>query len=139
MQQRGTHMSQETQRNNITKRRVVYQIPGVDAVSIRRDVEYRANDAGVQTMDIYYPPDSKSGARIPAVVFVSGFSDLGFQKVVGCKLKEMESYISWGQLAAASGLVAITYTNREWEVDRLLRRAGKEGIILAGITTRLWN
>ena len=110
-------MSEETQRNDITKRRVVYQIPGVDAVTIRRDVEYRANDAGVLTMDIYYPPDSKSGARIPAVVFVSGFSDLGFQKMLGCKLKEMESYISWGQLTAASGLVAITYTNREPAVD----------------------
>ena len=106
-------MSQETQRNDITKRRVVYKIPGEDAVTIRRDVEYLSNDAGVQTMDIYYPPDSKSGARTPAVVFVSGFSDLGFQKMLGCKLKEMESYISWGQLTAASGLAAITYTNRE--------------------------
>ncbi len=106
-------MSKETQRNDITKRRVVYKIPDADAVTIRRDVEYRANDAGIQTMDMYYPPESKSGARIPAVVFVSGFSDLGFQKMLGCKLKEMESYISWGQLTAASGLVAITYTNRE--------------------------
>src|SRR6266496_5272725 len=110
---KGTYMSKETQRKDITKRRVVYKIPDADAVTIRRDVEYRANDAGIQTMDMYYPPESKSGARIPAVVFVSGFSDLGFQKMLGCKLKEMESYISWGQLTAASGLVAITYTNRE--------------------------
>jgi hypothetical protein len=117
VQKRGTHMSEETQRNDITKKRVVYEIPGVDAVTIRRDVEYRATDASVLTMDIYYPPDSKSGARIPAVVFVSGFSDLGFQKMLGCKLKEMGSYISWGQLAAASGLVAITYTNREPAAD----------------------
>jgi hypothetical protein len=110
-------MSQEAPQNDITKRRVVYEIPGEDAVTIRRDVEYRANDGGVQTMDIYYPPDLKSGARIPAVVFVSGFSDLRFQKMLGCKLKEMGSYISWGQLTAASGLVAITYTNREPAAD----------------------
>ena len=110
-------MSQETQRNDITKRRVVYKIPGQEAVTIRRDVEYRADDTGVQTMDIYYPPDLKSGARIPAVVFVSGFSDLGLQKMLGCKLKEMGSYISWGQLTAASGLAAITYTNREPAAD----------------------
>lgn len=103
-------MSQETQRHDITKKRVVYQIHGMDAVTIRRDVEYRVTDAGVLTMDLYHPPDSKSEARIPAVVFVSGYPDPGFQKMVGCKLKEMESYISWGQLAAASGLVAITYT-----------------------------
>jgi acetyl esterase/lipase len=29
----------------------------------------------------------------------------------------MESYISWGKLAAASGLVAVTYTTREPETD----------------------
>ena len=106
-------MSQNVPQNDITKRRVVYQIPGMDAVPIRRDVEYRATDSGGLTMDIYYPPDRKSGSRIPAVVFVSGYSDLGFQKMLGCKLKDMGSYISWGQLTAASGLVAITYTNTE--------------------------
>lgn len=106
-------MSQETQRHEITKKRVVYQIPGAGAVTIRRDVEYRTTDAATLTMDLYYPPDSKSGARIPAVVFVSGYPDPGIQAMLGCKLKEMGSYISWGRLAAASGLVAITYSARE--------------------------
>ncbi|MCI0387802.1 MAG: alpha/beta hydrolase [Acidobacteria bacterium] len=103
-------MNQETQRHEITNKRVVYQIQGMDAVTIRRDGEYRVTDAGAQTIDLYYPPDSKSGARTPAVVFVGGYPDPGFQKMVGCKLKEMESYISWGQLTAASGLVAGAYT-----------------------------
>jgi dienelactone hydrolase len=90
----------------------------MEAVTIRRDVEYRATDAGVLTMDIYYPPDLQSGSRSPAVVFVSGYPDAGFQKMLGCKLKEMESYISWGQLTAASGLVAITYsTSKEPAAD----------------------
>ncbi len=106
-------MSQEAQQNDITKKRVVYQLPGMESVTIRRDVEYRPTDAGALTMDIYYPPDFQSGARIPAVVFVSGYPDLGFQKMLGCKLKEMESYISWGQLTAASGLVAITYSTSQ--------------------------
>jgi hypothetical protein len=103
-------MSQETQRHEITKKRVVYQAPAERAVTVRRDVEYRVTDAGALTMDIYRPPDSKTEARIPAVVFVNGYPDPGSQKMIGCKLKEMESYISWGQLTAASGLVAITYT-----------------------------
>src|SRR5437868_34700 len=107
------HVSQEAQPNDITKKRVVYQIPGMDAVAIRRDVEYRTTDAGALTMDIYSPPEAKSGTRTPAVVFVSGYSDAGFQKMVGCKLKEMAAYISWGQLAAASGLVAVTYTTSQ--------------------------
>jgi len=103
-------MSQETQEYDMTKKRVVYQHPGVDAVSIRRDVEYRITDKDALTMDIYYPPDSKRGAQIPAVVFVNGYPDPGLQKIVGCKLKDMGSYISWGQLTAASGMLAITYT-----------------------------
>jgi acetyl esterase/lipase len=47
------------------------------------------------------------------VVFVAGYSDVGFEKVFGVKFKNMAMSVSWGQLAAASGLVAIAYTNRE--------------------------
>jgi acetyl esterase/lipase len=68
-------------------------------------------------MDIYYPPEARSGAQVPAVIVVAGYPDPGFEKIVGCKFKEMGSSISWGQLMAASGLVAITYTNREPATD----------------------
>jgi hypothetical protein len=110
---KGVNMSSESQQHDITRTRVVYQIPGMDAVNIRRDIEYKAANPGALTLDLYSPPDAKTGARIPAVVFVSGYSDVGFQKMLGCKLKEMGSYISWGQLTAASGLVAITYSATE--------------------------
>lgn len=125
-------MSKETQQDDVTKRRVVYHISGMGAVTIRRDVEYRATDAGALTMDLYYPPDWKSGARVPAVVFVSGYSDLGFQKMLGCTLKAMRSYISWGQLTAASGLVAITYTTTEPAADihALLQHVRQNGASL---------
>ena len=106
-------MSQEAQRHEITKKRVVYEIPGMDAVRIRRDVEYRVTEAGALTMDLYDPPDAKSESLIPAVVFVGGYPDPGFQAMFGCKFKDMECYISWGQLTAASGLAAITYTTGE--------------------------
>ena len=113
-------MSQETQRNEITKKRVVYRMPGEDAVTIRQDVEYRATDAGALTMDLYYPADSKSGERLPAVVFVVGYSDQGAQAFLGCRFKEMESFISWAKLAAASGVIAITHsTGKEPAADLL--------------------
>jgi hypothetical protein len=110
-------MSQDTPRHEITKKRVVYQIPGMEGVTVRRDVAYRQVDGDVLTMDIYYPLDSNSGARTPAVIFVTGYPDAGFQKRLGCRQKEMESYISWAQLTAALGMVAITYTNREPVAD----------------------
>ena len=103
-------MSQEPEQTHITKKRVVYDIPGTDAVKVHRDVEYSGTDAQSLTMDIYYPPDWKSGMRIPAVVFVTGYSDVGFKKMLGCRLKDMESYISWRRLTAASGMIAISYS-----------------------------
>lgn len=103
-------MSQETQGNDISKKRIVYQIPDVDTISIQREIEYQKTETGEQTLDIYYPPDSKHEVKIPIVIFVNGYPDPGFQKIVGCKLKDMGSYISRGQLTAASRMAAITYT-----------------------------
>lgn len=77
-------MSSETQA--ITKKRVVFRLPNEDRVTIRRDVPYRESETGALTLDIYYPPDFSSGARVPAVIFVSGYSDPGFKKILGCKL-----------------------------------------------------
>ena len=55
----------------ITKKRVVYQIPGMDAVTVRRRVEY----AGALTMDLYYPWNPKT--NLPAVVMALGYPDVG--------------------------------------------------------------
>jgi hypothetical protein len=110
-------MSQDTNLDHISKKVVVYRIPGMENVTVRRDVEYRANDARALTMDIYYPPDTQREARIPVVVVVAGYPDLGFEAKLGCQFKEMGAIISWGRLMAASGVVAITYTNREPATD----------------------
>ena len=121
-------MSQKTQQDDMLKRTVVWSLEGAEDVRVVRDVEYRVTDAGSLTMDIYYPPDFKSGTRIPAVVFVLGYSDVGFQAKLGFKQKQMGSYTSWAKLAAASGLVAITYTNREplQDVRALLQNIRKD-------------
>lgn len=97
-------------------------MPGMEAVPVRRGEPYRVTDARALTMDLYYPPDSKAGAPIPAVIFVTGFSDLGAQKMLGSKFKDVGSFVSWAQLVAASGLVGITYENHEpGDVSEVLR------------------
>lgn len=110
-------MSEDAGQEHISKKALVYRIPEMDGAEVRRDVEYIGTGEGALTMDVYYPPDSETGARRPAVVFVAGYPDSGFERIVGCKLKEMASYVSWARLTAAAGLVAITYTNREPESD----------------------
>lgn len=102
-------MEQETPRHELTKKSVVYHLTGTDAVTIRQDVQYGVTDSGPLTLDLYYPPETGDDARMPAVVFVNGYPDPGVQRMLGCKTKEMESYISWGKLTAASGMAAINY------------------------------
>jgi hypothetical protein len=106
-------MTDKAQRAEITLKPAVYQIPGMDRVSVCRDVIYQTSESGVRTMDIYHPPDLGAEFMLPAVIFVVGYSDVAAEAKVGCKFKEMESLISWSRLVAASGLIGITYTNRQ--------------------------
>ena len=116
-------MSRDAGQDHISKRAVVLSTPGTGDARVQRDVEYQATDAGALTMDIYQPPRRRRGALSPAVVIVAGFPDPGFERKVGCKFKEMGSTVSWARLLAASGLAAISYTNREpaADVDAVLR------------------
>ncbi len=133
-------MSDRTQRDEMRSARLVYEIPGMEEVLVRRDVEYFADEDGALTMDLYLPPESRKASesepaeRRPVVVLVSGFPDAGFERVVGCRFMEMGYYVSLGQALAASGLAAIAYTNRDPVVDlgRLLvhlrEQAGSLGL-----------
>jgi hypothetical protein len=84
--------------DSISKKVVLYRVPGVDDVRVRRDEPYSESDAGGLTMDLYYPPDSSSGVRLPAVIIVAGFPDPGCQRIFGCRFKEMGSSTSWARL-----------------------------------------
>ncbi len=102
---------------HISEQCAVYTIPGMERADVRKDVVYRTTDAGSLTMDLYRPADAAAGARLPAVIFVAGYKDVGYEKVFGRTFKDMAMSVSWGQLVAASGIVAIAYTNREPVAD----------------------
>jgi hypothetical protein len=51
------------------------------------------------------------------VVIVEGYPDPGLKAVFGCRFKEMGSTTSWARLIAASGMVAVAYTNERPEPD----------------------
>lgn len=135
-------MSQDVRPDDITKRVVVYSLAGTGDVKVRRGVEYRATRRGPLTMDIYYPPGRRRAAGLPAVVFVLGYSDRGAEALLGCKLKEMGSYVSWARLVAASGMAAVTYTTLEPAADAraLLRHVGQSAAALGidGRRVGLW-
>jgi effector-binding domain-containing protein/dienelactone hydrolase len=101
------------ERSEIGRKPVVYKLPGMEGVIVRRDIEYQIAETGPLTMNLYRPPNATSATRLPAVIFVFGYSDLGAEQVFGCKLQEMESYISWAKLVAATGLIGVTYVNHD--------------------------
>lgn len=131
-------MSEETQRDDIAKRTIVHQVPGMDAVAVRKGVEYGDTSTGPRTMDIYSPPGSSPGEQRPAVVLVLGFSSPMF----ATGLKDTGAYTSWGRLLAASGLVAVTYSYSDpmTDLDTLLERLRRDGATLGidGSRIGLW-
>jgi hypothetical protein len=76
-----------------------------------RSVEVRAEefpgaDGNPLPMNVY-------GGDGPAVVILEGYPDAGVLKHVGCRFMEYEWTINMAQLIAASGMTAITHSNRD--------------------------
>src|SRR4029453_9010807 len=97
----------------LAKMTVVYSIPGVEAVTVRRDVPYRETASASLGFDVDSPPGAAPDDRRPAVLIVYGYSDAGVPNPFGRSFKEMGMTVSWARLIAASGMVAILYSNRE--------------------------
>lgn len=70
-----------------------------------------ATEQGPLAFDLYRPTRARIPA--PAVVIVTGFPDPAAAAFFGRALKDWASYREWARLLAASGIVAITYLNRE--------------------------
>jgi predicted peptidase len=88
---------------------VVYKVPGMENVIIKKDIEYFSGQENRLTIDIYYPPGFQFESNIPAVLVVFGYSNDAAKKLVGSHLKDWSWYRSWGRLIAASGMIALIY------------------------------
>jgi acetyl esterase/lipase len=75
-----------------------------------RDDSFTGADGQPLPMKVY-------GDRGPNVVMLSGYPDAGVAKHVGCTFMEYEWTINMAQLIAASGMTAITYSNRDALAD----------------------
>lgn len=80
---------------------VVFALPRMDHARVRKDLSYA--ESGL-TADVYSPM-SESGHARPAVLFISGDAP----PEVMAHLKDSGQYVGWGRLAAASGLVGVTF------------------------------
>jgi hypothetical protein len=69
-------------RHEITTKKVLLQLPGMDAVTSRL-VEFAGADGQPLPLQVYYP--AGVARPVPAVVIVEGYADPGFTKFFGCR------------------------------------------------------
>lgn len=96
-------------RHEVATRRVLYEIPGMQSVQVRRS-EFKGANGDPLPLEIY---DAINPISDAVVAIVEGYPDAGFEKHVGCKFMEMEWTICIARLIAASGMTAITHSNRD--------------------------
>ncbi len=107
--------------DDFTAKRIVYAIPAMEDAVVQEDITFKVADDREKKLDVYYPPDYEGEARLPAVLFVHGDGPPDFLR----DAKDWGCYESWGQLVAASGLIAVTFNHRSTEaLTRLYEAAG---------------
>jgi tetratricopeptide (TPR) repeat protein len=90
---------------------IVMRLPEMERAGVQRDITYKAVNGASLKLDVYYPPDVKTGARLPVVIFINGVGD----PPNALKVKEWGQYTSWPKLVTTAGLAAITYECRSAE------------------------
>jgi hypothetical protein len=124
-------MAEEKQAEHIAGKRVLYTIPGMDDMDVRQVPYDKSGDPLM--LDVYTPPHRRDDDALAAVVLVTGYSDAGARKMFGRSFSAMGAFVSWARLIAASGMIAVTYTNRvpsdvRTVVHYLRQHAAKLGI-----------
>ena len=113
---------EEQEQGDFRPKPVVYAIPGMEEAIVQKDITYKTVDGNELKLDVYYPSDYDGETRLPAVIFVHGDGPSEFLK----NAKEWGEYTSWGQLAAASGLIAVTFNHRSTEMLTRLYEAASD-------------
>lgn len=91
-----------TQNRNPLTTPVVYNVPGMSRVVVRSGVVFDNSTATPLALDAYLPRNLSKGERRAAIVFVSG----------GERVRNWRWFITWGQLAAAHGMIGIVPDKR---------------------------
>jgi acetyl esterase/lipase len=93
-------------------RRIAFAVPGMEHVPVLRDREYAKPGGQPLKLDVYLPLELPVGARRPAIVFVHGGPLPPGADPSMPKPKDWGVFQSYGQLAAASGFVGVTFNHR---------------------------
>jgi len=126
--------------HDLTYYPILVQTPEMSKVNVRADIPFKSlADGRSLTMDVYSPPGSAPGTKLPVIVFVNGVGDMPGPD--GSRLKTWGQYTSWARLAAVSGYVAVTHDSRGPEpaedIRDLFRHLRESGAALGIDATRM--
>jgi acetyl esterase/lipase len=93
---------------------IVYTLPGMEKALVRKDIPYKTIDDLELMLDVYYPANSDGKTHLPAVIFIHGDGSPEQLK----HTKDWGQYVGWGQLIAASGMIAVVANHRSSEALR---------------------
>lgn len=108
--------------NERDRMRVVYQLPHMEQIPVHTDIIYKTIHGEDLKMDVYYPFDRPSASIRAAMIFVRG----GSQREQVKRMREVPQYVSWCQLMAASGFIAVMFEHRPDEGFTKLSEAGSD-------------
>lgn len=116
---------------DVTKHGIVYRVPGMAAVKVRRDIAL----PGAPKLDLYTPAGARAG-KLPVVVFINGVGDRP-----GSRLKDWQIYQDWARLVAARGYAAVLHetdgSRAQADIAKLLERLHADGGSLGLDTERI--
>lgn len=95
-------LAARAQNRDPTKTPVVYSVPRMSQAVVRAGVVFDSSSATPLALDAYLPRGLRKGERRPAIVFISGAD----------RVRHWQWYVTWGQLAAAHGMVGIVPDKR---------------------------
>ena len=95
--------------NRPNEQAVVFELPGMDKVIVKKNIPYLNSSDSILKMDIYYPPNFDFKSKIPTIIVIYGFTDIAAKKLIGQQFRSWIAYTSWCKIIAASGMAAIVY------------------------------
>ncbi|HEV8398148.1 MAG TPA: hypothetical protein VGQ37_27925 [Vicinamibacterales bacterium] len=116
-------MAEEPKRFHLREIPMAYPAPEPEQVTVSSGIEFARAESGPLTLDVYAPARRTPSVALPAIVLVAGYPDAGYEKLLGCRFKDMAASTSWARLVASFGMVAVIYGNSrpQEDLEALLR------------------
>lgn len=101
---------------DLISKRMVLAVPGMEKAKAQKDIVYKRVGAEELKMDVYSPP-APGASKLPAILFIHGGP---LPESFPLPPREWGVFVSYGQYAAASGFIGVTFNHRFFTPERLV-------------------